>query len=63
MIISSVRPILFLPAKSYLGSYDRCDGPVVRASASQGRGFEPRPSHTKYFQKWYSLPSRLAIDK
>ena len=26
-----------------------CNGPVVRASASEseGRGFEPRPSHTK----------------
>ena len=30
----------------------RCDGPVVRASASQseGRGFEPQPSHTKDFK-------------
>ena len=30
----------------------RFDGPVVRASASQseGRGFEPRPSHTKDFK-------------
>ena len=29
-----------------------CDGPVVTASASQleGRGFEPRPSHTKDFK-------------
>ena len=31
---------------------NRCDGPVVRASASQseGRWFEPRPSHTKHFK-------------
>ena len=29
-----------------------CNGPVVRASASEseGRGFEPRPSHTKDFK-------------
>ena len=31
---------------------NRCDGPVVRASASQsvGREFEPRPSHAKDFK-------------
>ena len=30
----------------------RRDGPVVRASASRsgGRGFEPRPGHTKDFK-------------
>ena len=43
----------------------RCDGPVVRASASrsESRGFESWPSHTKDFKKWHSLPSRLALDK
>jgi hypothetical protein len=34
---------------------DRFGGLVVRASASEagGRGFDPRPSHTKDLQKWY----------
>ena len=33
------------------------------ASKSEGHGLEPWPSHTKDFKKWYSLPSRLALDK
>ena len=44
---------LFRQQKNKVCTYfHRCDGPVVRASASQseGHGFEPRPSHTKDFK-------------
>ena len=48
------RPRMLLNYQLILntGTEYLCDGPVVRASASQseGRGFEPRPSHTKDFK-------------
>ena len=45
--------------------WDRCDGPVVRASASQsdGRWLEPRPSHTKDLKNGTRCLSLLALEK
>ena len=44
---------------------NRCDGSVGRASApqSEGRWFEPRPSHTKDFKNGTRCLSPLALEK
>ena len=46
-------------------NFNRCDGSVGRASASQseGRWFEPRPSHTKDFKNGTRCLSLLALEK